>query len=224
MKYLTLTLFLIGFTSAYSQNNDSTPTKRYPRKIVVGAGLATNYVGGFLGLGVDIYGQFRIHENKQLVGIGFESMSSLNEKRYPGQSVTLFGKDTVDIIIRARLFAVPYRVEFHQYLIDPNYHRLTARIGAKIGPSVQFVQTDNFGFNRQISGITSTNFFKLGFLSGAMLNFEYFYKHLSLTLELCANYQYINKAITVVDSPHQFGSSVKMGVAFNFGPVGRLSR
>jgi hypothetical protein len=222
MKFLTLSLLLLLFTSAYAQNKDTTRTQRYPRRIVVGGGLDMSYVGDFAGIGIDLYAQFRLNENKQLVGIGFEYIYGLNEKQYPGQSVSFFTNDTTDISIGARLITVPYRLEFNQYLIDPNFNRLTARVGVKVGPSLQFVDTDYFSFDKQISGVTPSNFVKLGFLTGATLNFEYFYKHLSLTLELCANYHYINKAITIVDSPHQLGASVKMGVAFSFGPVGRL--
>ena len=217
MKFITFSLLLFFSTTILAQISEREISRYQPRRIVSGLGLNTEYIGGLVGIGLNIYAQFRYDDNRQIAGLGITSFFALNSKKFPALEIDFFDLDTINTIGQSRLFSFPIHFEYHYYLISPKYNRLTARIGCKAGPSLQIVNTKMPFPNKRITGPPKFGSPYLGFMTGAVLNFEYYYNIIALTLDLSANYNYINPNIDLFNTHHQIGASVKLGIAFNYG-------
>ena len=218
MKFLTITLFLFSISTIFAQKTEKKVSPNPPRKIVSSIVIGADNMGDFYGIGFNVVAQYRLLNNRLLAGIGLEPFFSLNSISVPGKEKAFFSGEVKDIDIATNLHLVPYHLNFHYYILHPNHNRFTARIDARGGPVVQVVQTESIFPNTLVEGPSSFDPFRFGYFYGGGVTFEYFLRYLSLTLDVGASYQHINKKITFIDKQNQIRTSVKIGVAVSFGP------
>jgi len=199
-------------TSVELPDNDSDSLNT--NSIVFALGLNSNSVEKFYCLGSDLDIQYRFDNNRQRVGLGFETMFSLNKKRYDALQSEFFTGDINEVTVGMRYSTLAWKLEYNYYLIDPMKSRFTTRVGANCGLALQMQSSDYFSTNKLI-GNQFVDKEEVGFIAGGLFGVEYAFRKTSLYAEVGVSYHYVNKEIEIIEKRHQLGGAIKCGVLFN---------
>lgn len=217
MRFLITCLLMTNSILGFSQTDPKDNDNFYRRRIIVGGGINFSMVESYAGAGIDAFIGIRLNHGKQIVGVGVESIFALNKKSIPVNTQEFFTNDTIPSFINYSLYSFPYRLEIYHYLTDPLNRKTTLSVGFRIGPAIHLT---NFNIpQRTIGPKPSDSGFPLyGLNSAIAIRAEYAFKNKYLYLELNSGYHYINKGVYAVNKNHAFSSSIKIGLAGNFGP------
>ena len=206
-------VFLVLFSlSSFGQKEKDTVDYEFG-EVVMGIGPAFNSVGTQFCLGGELDVQFRFNVFTRAF-FNFETMFSLNKRRFPTQSIDFFTGDTTDTEVGLRFHCLTWKLEFDRYLNNMFHKRLAFRVGANAGIAMQMQSSDWFSTDQLVTASYDDSE-KVGFICGGLFGMDLSFKRVIWYIEIGANYHYVNPNIVVFDSPHQIGFATRIGVSWD---------